>query len=212
MKGVEVETIDKIKILGTIITSDLRWNENTKQIVKDSNKRMQFLHRAAKFTNNVWDLKKIYMLQVRSKLEQSAVVWHSSLTQKNSSDLERVQKSALKLILKEKYVDYKNALNVMKLDTLAVRREKLCLKFAKDCVRNDKLHDMFPKSRKSHLMDIRQNSKFVVKKARTERLQRSAVVNMQKLLNKDALEKREILRQLNNIVPVNYDSMQSISL
>ena len=71
---------------------------------------------------------------------------------------------------------------------------------------------MFPKSRKSHLMDIRQNSKFVVKKARTERLQRSAVVNMQQLLNKDALEKREILRQLNNIVPVNYDSMQSISL
>ena len=61
-------------------------------------------------------------------------------------------------------------------------------------------------------MDIRQNSKFVVKKARTERLQRSAVVNMQKLLNKDALEKREILRQLNDIVPVNYDSMQSISL
>ena len=71
---------------------------------------------------------------------------------------------------------------------------------------------MFPKSRKSHLMDIRQNSKFVVKKARTERLQRSAVVNMQKLLNQDDLEKREILRQLNDIVPVNYDSMQSISL
>ena len=58
--------------------------------------------------------------------------------------------------------------------TLAVRREKLCLKFAKDCVRNDKLHDMFPESRKSHLMDMRQNYKFVVKKARTERLQRSA--------------------------------------
>ena len=71
---------------------------------------------------------------------------------------------------------------------------------------------MFPKSRKSHLMDMRQNYKFVVKKARTERLQRSAVVNMQKLLNKDDLEKREILRQLNDIVPVNYDSMQSISL
>ena len=60
-----------------------------------------FLHRAAKFTNNVRDLKQIYMLQIRSKLEQSAVVWHSSLTRKNISDLERVQKSALKLILKE---------------------------------------------------------------------------------------------------------------
>ena len=71
---------------------------------------------------------------------------------------------------------------------------------------------MFPKSRKSHLMDMRQNYMFVVKKARTERLQRSAVVNMQKLLNKDDLEKRDTLRQLNDIVPVNYDYMQSISL
>ena len=136
LKGVEIETIDKIKLLGTIITSDLRWNENTKQIVKDSNKRMQFLHRAAKFTNNIHDLKKIYMLQIRSKLEQSAVVWHSGLTRKNSDDLERVQKSALKLILKERYTDYKNALKIVKLDTLEERREKLCLKFAKACVRH----------------------------------------------------------------------------
>ena len=118
MKGVEVETIDKIKLLGTIITDDLRWNENTKQIVKDSNKRMQFLHRAAKFTKNVNDLKKIYMLQIRSKLEQSAVVWHSGLTRRNADDLERVQKSALKLILKERYIDYRNALKVVRLDTL----------------------------------------------------------------------------------------------
>ena len=52
------------------------------------------------------------------------------LTKKNISDLERIQKSALRVILKERYIDYKNALNVMKLDTLEIRREKLCLKFA----------------------------------------------------------------------------------
>ena len=99
MKGEEIETINDIKLLGTRITIDLRWNENTKMIVKSSNKRMQFLHRAAKFTNNVKDLKLIYMLQIRSKLEQSAVVWHSGLTQKNRMDLERVQKSALMLVM-----------------------------------------------------------------------------------------------------------------
>ena len=42
-----------IKLLGTTITNDLKWNENTKSIVKSSNKRMQLLHRAAKFTNNM---------------------------------------------------------------------------------------------------------------------------------------------------------------
>ena len=71
------------------------------------------------------------MLQVRSKLDQSAVVWHSSITKRNSSDLERVQRSALKVILGEKYKDYKNALKVLKMDSLEMRREKLCLNFAK---------------------------------------------------------------------------------
>ena len=79
---------------------------------------MQFLHRAKKFTNNIADLKKIYMLQGRSKLEQSAPVWHSSLTKKNISDLERAQKCALRIILGHKYSDYKNALKVLKLDSL----------------------------------------------------------------------------------------------
>ena len=199
IKGQQIETLDKIKLLGTTITSDLKWNENTSIIVKDSNKRMQFLHRAAKFTNNIRDLKKIYMLQIRSKLEQSAVVWHSSLTKKNISDLERVQKSDLRLILKENYIDYKNALNVMKLDTLEVRREKLCLKFAKACLKNDKLFNMFPKSTKSHSMNMRENKMFEVKKARTERLHRSAVVTMQRLLNKDDSDKRKIFRQINDM-------------
>ena len=115
-------------------------------IVKSSNKRMQFLHRAAKLTNNIRDLKMIY----RSKLEQSAVVWPSGLTEKNKRDLERVQKSALKIILKDKYKDYKNALDVMKMDSLEVRRENLCLQFAKACVRNEKLSDMFPRNSKNH--------------------------------------------------------------
>ena len=79
------------------------------------------------------------MLQVRSKLEQSTAVWHSSLTKNNSSDLERVQKCALKVILGEKYLNYKNALEMVKLDSLEERREKLCLKFAKQCLRHDKL-------------------------------------------------------------------------
>ena len=61
------------------------------------------------------------MLQVRSKLEQSAPVWHSSLTKKNTRDLERVQKCALRIILGEKYSGYKNALKVIKLDSLEER-------------------------------------------------------------------------------------------
>ena len=123
-----------------------------------------------------------------------------------------MQKSALKIILKDRYIDYKNALNVIKMDSLEERREKLCLKFAKACLKNDKLSDIFPKNKKQHQMVKRGNETYQVKKAKTERLRKSAVVDMQKLLNKDALEKRNILRKISNYMPVNYDCMQSISL
>ena len=82
----------------------------------------------------------------------------------------------------------------------------------KACVKNDKLSDIFPKNKKQHLMETRGKETYYVKKAKTERLRKSAVVDMQKLLNKDALEKREILRKISNYMPVNYDCMQSISL
>ena len=146
------------------------------------------------------------MLQVRSKLEQSAAVWHSSLTKKNSSDLERVQKSALRVILGDKYTSYKNALEVIKLDSLEERREKLCLKFAKQCLRHEKLKDMFPQRVSHHLMDKRNAPKFVVTKALTERYRRSSIPSMQRLLNIAEREKREIIKKINNTVPVNYDS------
>ena len=64
---------------------------------------------------------------------------------------------------------------------------------------------MFPKNKKDHAMDKRQNEKFVIRNARTERLQRSAVIHMQRLLNNEDLKNRKIMSAIKNIVPVNYD-------
>ena len=59
-------------------------------------------------------------------------------------DLERVQKIALKIILKEKYKNYENALNTLELETLKYRREKLCFAFAQKCLKNKKMKHLFP--------------------------------------------------------------------
>ena len=145
------------------------------------------------------------MLQVSSKLDQSAVVWHSSLTMRDRNDLERVQKSALRVILGEKYISYKNALNVMRMDSLEIRRQNICLKFAKQCIRNEKLRDIFPRNKSNHSMEKRNGERFVVKKALTERYKRSAIPNMQRLLNNNEREKMMIFRKIKNAVPVNYE-------
>jgi hypothetical protein len=67
--------------------------------VKKAFKRMQLLFKAARFTNSKEDLKSIYITYVRSVIEQSAFVWHSSLSMKNRKDLERVQKATVKVIM-----------------------------------------------------------------------------------------------------------------
>ena len=84
--------------------------------------------------------KNIYILYIRSILEQSCVVWHSSLTQDNENDLERVQKAAVKVILGKEYPEnYEQALVRADLDTLKERRTKLCKEFAKNVYKMKKL-------------------------------------------------------------------------
>ena len=60
-------------------------------------------------------------------MEQSAAVWHSSLNKKDSKDLERVQKSALKVILGDRYNNYEEALKTIRIDSLDERRQNYAL-------------------------------------------------------------------------------------
>ena len=124
---------------------------------------------------------------MRSLLEQSATVWHSSLTVENREDLERVQKSAVRIILGERYDGYKKSLLKLNMETLEQSREHLCLKFAIKCTKNPKTRDIFPENKKLHEMKTRKTEKFKVQHANTERLKKSSVIYMQNLLNENEL-------------------------
>ena len=81
------------------------------------------------------------------------MVWHSSLTNKNRYDLERVQKSAVKCILGNGYTSYEEALGQLGLETLENRRDQMCLKFTKQCLKLDKMKGLFPRRKSEHLME-----------------------------------------------------------
>ena len=74
---------------------------------------------------------------------------------------------------------------MLKIDTLDTRRKNLCLAFAKKCLRNDKVKDMFPKKKFNHVMNLRKRKKYEVFKANTNRYKKSAVPYMRNLLNQD---------------------------
>ena len=46
-----LEVVNKAKLLGVIITDDLKWDENTEYLVKKANSRMELLRKVASFTS-----------------------------------------------------------------------------------------------------------------------------------------------------------------
>ena len=180
-----LEVLDSTKLLGTILSNDLNWDLNTLNIVKKANARMQLLRKVASFGTSQGELKDIYVLFIRSLLEQSATVWNSSLSQENISDLERIQKTAVKIILGDQFKTYEQGLLKLDMESLSERRQALCLSFAQKCTKNPKTSHMFPRNEKIHTMDTRKQEIFKVQHANTERLRKSSIIYMQHLLNDD---------------------------
>ena len=139
------------------------------------------------------------------------MLWHFGLTEKNKNDLERVQKSALRIILGKRYTTYSDALKILDLESLEDRRKSLCFKFAKKCLEVEKLKKMFPRKLTMHDMPKRDFEYYKVNRTLTKRYLNSAVPQMQRILNVDKKKKIKTLRQLSSY-PVNNDPYKSVSL
>ena len=150
------------------------------------------------------------IVQIRCKLEQSAVPWHFGLSDKNRVKLERVQKSALKVILGKRYITYSDALKKLNIQSLEERRKSLCLKFAKKCLQVEKLKKLFPKNLKKHTMFKRGSDKFKVNRSLTQRYQNSAIPQMQRMLNLHEKQRQKIMKEIS--FPVNFGFCKSLSL
>ena len=85
-----LEILDDTKLLGVQISSDLTWHKNTKRLISKAYQRTIIIRKLFEFNVPVKDLVNIYILFIRSILEQACVVWHSSITEGESEDIERV--------------------------------------------------------------------------------------------------------------------------
>ena len=96
-----------------------------------------------------------------------------------------MQKNALRIILKERYTTYDEALNALNLQNLENRRVMLCKKFAVSCVNNVRTRKHFQLSEKTHPMKTRRQVEFNVEFANTERFRKSTIPFLQRLLNEE---------------------------
>ena len=81
---------------------------------------------------------------------------------------ERVQKNSVRIIIKDKYLNYEQELYDFNFKIHEDRKEVLCLKFAKKAKINPYIKELFQKKNKTHLMKLRNTEIYEVKKANTE--------------------------------------------
>ena len=189
----QLEVVEEFKLLGVKITSNLKWEANTDYITKKAYKRLWLLRRLKKLGMNTRSLVKVFTTQVRSVLEFGAVTWHPMLTLQNSKSIERVQKSALAIILSPNYRSYDEALAKTELERLDRRREKLSLNFAKKAAKHPEHSNWFCKQDLNTNMQTRSTkAPYKPVQARTQRLLNSPIPYFTQLLNADATKTNNV--------------------
>ena len=94
-------TIQETSLLGTVVSSDLKWHSNSDQLVKRAYQRITILRKLYAFNLPLKDLVMIFNLYFRSILEFNSNVWLSSITNEDRENIERVQRVACKVILND---------------------------------------------------------------------------------------------------------------
>ena len=181
LDGTQLEIVESMRLLGVIISSDMKWHLNTEFITKRGYSRLWLLRRLKKFGVPTEELLDTYTLKVRSMLEMAVPVWQPALTKGEATLIERVQKSALRIILGQNYFSYDDALDTLQIEKLDIRRTQLCKSFATKSAKSEKYSGWFlsPEARP----DTRSKPNYSAVWTRTSRFKKSPLPYLTELLN-----------------------------
>jgi len=126
LDGQPVERVTSYKLLGLHVTDSLEWNEHVSSLFARAAQRLHVVQQLKRAAMSSDDLLYYYQSVVRPVIEYACVVWHTSLTQEQTKQLESIQKRAMKIIFGINSGDLPRAL--VTVPTLADRREWLKLK------------------------------------------------------------------------------------
>ena len=181
--GNQFETSESMKLLGLELSNDLSWKKNTESMIKKAYSKLWMIKRLIKNGASLEDLTDVYVKQVRSILEFGVPVWNSGIKKEQVTDIERVQKSFLHIVLGTDYQNYQSALKETSLETLESRRTKLCLNFAKKAAKYDKHSHWFVPTDPAAPDTRSEKMKYKPPLCRLQRFQTSPIPYLTNLLN-----------------------------
>ena len=128
INNLKIEKVEHFKYLGVWLSSNLTWNKHIEEICKSASKQTGMIYRKFYQNSSRETLLNLYISLIRPRLEYAAPVWdpsHQTFTQA----VEKVQRFALKMCLKNWSSTYEELLTDSKLPTLKDRRTLLKLSY-----------------------------------------------------------------------------------
>ena len=172
-----IEVVPSAKLLGVMISNDLKWNMHVEMICKKVVARLYFLRQLkhAKVPTN--DLLAFYTTCIRPVAEYACPVFHTALPQYLSDQLERLQKRALRIISSID-LSYRQALEVFNIPTLYDRREVIGNSMFQE-ISNNNNHKLYPLLPPPYIgtLRTRKNRKFKVPRFKTNHFRDSFIVS-----------------------------------
>ena len=174
VNGKPLEIVSSAKLLGLNISRDLKWNIHIGILVKKANSRLYFLKQLKRASVAPRELIRFYITCIRSILEYACPVFHRSLPEYLSNDLERLQKRALRIIYPD--MSLSRALEVSGIPTLFERRETIATKLFNEIIKDPqhRLHNLLPVTNTNNY-SLRNIRKFVLPVCKTERCKNSFI-------------------------------------
>ena len=172
------ENLDFCRKLEKIQKMNGKLSDNTGEVLQSGtipcSSRLYFLCQLKRSGVAPSELVQFYVTCIRRVLEYASLVFHRSLPNYISVDLERIQRRAFRIIYPDQ--SYSVALETVGLPKLHERREKISIDLFDEIVNNPthSLHSLLPQ-RKSCKYALRRKSDFTLPLCKTERLKNSFI-------------------------------------
>ena len=167
-----IEVVKSAKLLGLLISDDLKWNAHVAEIVKKVASRLYLLRQLKRAGLDPLELICFYTTCIRPVAEYACETFHNSLPIYLPDELERLQKRAFRIIYPT--LSYSEARVALGLPLLSARREELTTRLFDKILQdpNHRLHHLLPPKNECQVT-LRTKRTFNVPLCKTNRFKRS---------------------------------------
>ena len=172
----QMEVVSSAKLLGVLVSDDLKWNVHVNHICKKTATRLYFLKQLKRAKVNPKDMLLFYTTCIRPVLEYACPVFDNALPQYLSNNLERLQKRTLQIIYPD--LSYAEALVAAGITSLYERRQVLSETLFDQIMQDPshKLHDLLPPRNESTYC-TRSREYFELPICKTHRFRKTFIMN-----------------------------------